>query len=185
MESQAWLWDFPFRSDRLCLDFAATLGSRGRLELERLRTPDDLTRWFAQAGLGDVAGAGAAELAGARRLREAIHGLATGARDPALVRTVNRAAAAAPPVPRLEASGRARGWAPGTDAAQALSAVARDAIDLLSGPLLARVRRCEGRDCTILFLDTSRPGTRRWCSMEVCGNQAKSAALRARRAARR
>jgi predicted RNA-binding Zn ribbon-like protein len=31
------------------------------------------------------------------------------------------------------------------------------------------------------YLDTSRPGTRRWCSMEACGNQAKSAGLRQQR----
>ena len=43
------------------------------------------------------------------------------------------------------------------------------------------VRSCAGPDCTILFIDTSRPGTRRWCSMEACGNQAKSAGLRRQR----
>ena len=37
-----------------------------------------------------------------------------------------------------------------------------------------RVRSCEHEDCTIWFLDTSKAGRRRWCSMEVCGNRAKA-----------
>ncbi|MBV9007462.1 MAG: CGNR zinc finger domain-containing protein [Solirubrobacterales bacterium] len=45
----------------------------------------------------------------------------------------------------------------------------------------ARVKECAGADCTIRFLGTSRPGTRRRGSMEVCGNQVKSAVLRAKR----
>ncbi|WP_428993809.1 CGNR zinc finger domain-containing protein [Actinomadura verrucosospora] len=30
-------------------------------------------------------------------------------------------------------------------------------------------------------MDTSRPGTRRWCSMSTCGNRAKKDALHTRR----
>jgi predicted RNA-binding Zn ribbon-like protein len=64
------------------------------------------------------------------------------------------------------------------DVATALSAVARDAVDLLAGPDRNRIRRC-GR-CTLHFVDRSRPGNRRWCSMELCGNQSKAEAFRAR-----
>jgi predicted RNA-binding Zn ribbon-like protein len=32
----------------------------------------------------------------------------------------------------------------------------------------------------LLFLDTSRSHTRRWCSMEQCGNRSKVAAFNAR-----
>lgn len=40
----------------------------------------------------------------------------------------------------------------------------------------SRVRRC-GRDgCVLVFLDTSKNGTRRWCDMAVCGNRVKAAA---------
>ena len=178
------LWEFPFRSGRLCLDFVATLGSRGQLNLERLREPGDLERWLALAGLGARGPAGPADLAAAVRLREAIYGLVLlDPRDrlPGAARVVNQMAALAPLVPELDDAGRGSVWAPGGTVAQALSSVARDAIDLLSGPLIARVRSCAGPDCTILFIDTSRPGTRRWCSMEVCGNQAKSAGLRQQR----
>lgn len=41
-----------------------------------------------------------------------------------------------------------------------------------------RVRQCS--HCVGMFLDTSKKGTRRWCSMELCGNRAKVAAYAAR-----
>ncbi len=36
-----------------------------------------------------------------------------------------------------------------------------------------RVRKCAHPDCVLWFLDASKNGTRRWCSMEGCGNRAK------------
>jgi predicted RNA-binding Zn ribbon-like protein len=38
----------------------------------------------------------------------------------------------------------------------------------------ARVRNCANPDCPFWFLDTTRSGTRRWCSMTVCGNRLKA-----------
>jgi hypothetical protein len=38
----------------------------------------------------------------------------------------------------------------------------------------ARVRKCANPDCPFWFLDTTRSGTRRWCSMNVCGNRLKA-----------
>jgi predicted RNA-binding Zn ribbon-like protein len=46
--------------------------------------------------------------------------------------------------------------------------------DLLTSDQLARVKLCEGDDCGWVFLDTSRNGSRRWCSMADCGNRAKA-----------
>jgi predicted RNA-binding Zn ribbon-like protein len=43
------------------------------------------------------------------------------------------------------------------------------------------VKACEGPVCTLLFADHTRGHTRRWCSMEICGNRAKQAAHRNRR----
>lgn len=176
----------PFRSDRLCLDFVSTLGSRRSLELERLRVPSDLKRWVRQAEIGELQHATSSGLARALQLREAIYALLADKplEHPDAVATVDRAAARPPLVPQLDTSARGLTWLPTADINQVLS-IARDAIDLLSGPMRARVKECAGPDCTILFLDTSRPGTRRWCSMEVCGNQVKSASLRARRRAAR
>jgi predicted RNA-binding Zn ribbon-like protein len=56
-------------------------------------------------------------------------------------------------------------------------------IELLSGPLAVRIRECASDDCPLVFVDSSRPGARRWCAMERCGNRHKLRALRARRAA--
>jgi predicted RNA-binding Zn ribbon-like protein len=42
------------------------------------------------------------------------------------------------------------------------------------------VKACEGGKCTLLFLDLSHRHGRRWCSMAICGNRAKSAAFAAR-----
>jgi predicted RNA-binding Zn ribbon-like protein len=47
----------------------------------------------------------------------------------------------------------------------------------------SRVRCCEGERCVLLFYDTSKNRSRRWCDMAACGNRAKAAAhyQRARR----
>lgn len=37
-----------------------------------------------------------------------------------------------------------------------------------------RVRSCEHEACVLWFLDTSKGGRRRWCSMDRCGNRAKA-----------
>jgi predicted RNA-binding Zn ribbon-like protein len=44
-----------------------------------------------------------------------------------------------------------------------------------------RVRQCE--HCILHFHDTSKIGTRRWCSMRLCGNRSKVAAYAARQRA--
>ncbi|MEU6325885.1 CGNR zinc finger domain-containing protein [Streptomyces sp. NPDC047049] len=50
---------------------------------------------------------------------------------------------------------------------------ARDYLDLLrTAP--DRIRGCAHGACILHFFDTSRNGTRRWCSMAACGNRAKA-----------
>jgi predicted RNA-binding Zn ribbon-like protein len=63
---------------------------------------------------------------------------------------------------------------------QVLTALVRDALEVLGSVDLARLRECVNPRCTRLFVDTSRAGTRRWCGMAECGNKAKVAAFRAR-----
>lgn len=67
-------------------------------------------------------------------------------------------------------------WAAPLDALdQALWIVTCAAADLLTSPLVSRVRECPAPEgCGWLFLDTSKNRSRRWCSMETCGNQAKA-----------
>jgi predicted RNA-binding Zn ribbon-like protein len=45
---------------------------------------------------------------------------------------------------------------------------------------LTGVKACEGRTCTLMFADRTRGRSRRWCSMEICGNRAKQIAHRHR-----
>lgn len=45
-----------------------------------------------------------------------------------------------------------------------------------------RLRSCSDPACTMVFYDTSKNNTRRWCSMSICGNRDKVARFRARRA---
>ena len=49
----------------------------------------------------------------------------------------------------------------------------------------SHVKACEGPACTLLFADHTRGHSRRWCSMEICGNRAKQAAHRSRFKGRR
>ena len=67
------------------------------------------------------------------------------------------------------------GWDDATALDQVLWPVLRDAADLLTGNSLDRVGQCaDVHGCGWLFLDTSRNRSRRWCSMETCGNRAKA-----------
>jgi predicted RNA-binding Zn ribbon-like protein len=47
-----------------------------------------------------------------------------------------------------------------------------------------RFRPCADDTCSGVFVDTSRPGRRRYCVPELCGNRVNVAAHRARRAGR-
>ncbi len=42
------------------------------------------------------------------------------------------------------------------------------------------IRKCEDPKCILWFYDSSKNHSRRWCSMELCGNRAKVAAFRER-----
>ena len=53
--------------------------------------------------------------------------------------------------------------------------------ELLSDVSPARLRKCEA--CIVHFLDTSKKGSRRWCSMNICGNRIKVAAYQRRKRA--
>jgi predicted RNA-binding Zn ribbon-like protein len=66
-------------------------------------------------------------------------------------------------------------WAGAKEALdQMLWPVMHDAAGLLTSEELDRVGQCADDRCGWLFLDTSRNRSRRWCSMENCGNRAKA-----------
>jgi predicted RNA-binding Zn ribbon-like protein len=167
---------FRFRAGRLSLDLCSTLLWRHRAPTEQLRVPRDLARWLRAAGVQPAPRAVRDEdLDQARKLREAIYGAAhdrLAGRPLARphVAALNALAAHPDPVPRLTAGGQI-GHRADEPAAAALSKIARDAIELLSGPSAARLRECAAPDCAFLFVDTSRAGRRRWCAMDRCGNR--------------
>jgi predicted RNA-binding Zn ribbon-like protein len=60
--------------------------------------------------------------------------------------------------------------------------IAKSAIDLLTSPEIARVKECANTiGCGWLFLDRSKNGSRRWCSMDDCGSRDKMRQYYARR----
>jgi predicted RNA-binding Zn ribbon-like protein len=179
---------FWFDAGAFCLDFAHTGGEGQYAVFESLHEPADLADWLAEPPLAMVltAPVTARELTAAKTLRQAIwdtaHARAAGRPLPtAAIATINSAAAVAPLVPELGADGATARWAAPVRVTQVLSTVAREMIELLSGPLAGRIRECDGDNCPLVFVDTSRPGARRWCAMERCGNRHKVRALRARR----
>ncbi|AKJ09090.1 4-hydroxybenzoyl-CoA reductase [Streptomyces incarnatus] len=175
---------FPFLGGRPCLDFVATLGKRHATPVERIPDPAALARWITEAGLAAEDGpvpVAVRDLAEARALREAVYRVlraAMAGREPdeADVALVNEVAARPDLAPQLGAPR----WTARHPARAALATVARDAVLLVGGPLLERVKECGNPDCSLLFLDDSQARRRRWCSMERCGNLAKVAGYRSR-----
>lgn len=180
---------FRFDAGAACLDFAHSGGEGPYAVFETLHEPADLAAWLAHPSLAVVVTTPVTprELTTAKALRQAVWDAAHArAADRPLpdtaVETINRAAAAAPLVPELVDHGATAGWAPPIRATQALSTLAREMVELLTGPFAERIRVCASDNCPLVFVDTSRPGARRWCAMERCGNRNKLRALRARQA---
>lgn len=97
--------------------------------------------------------------------------------DGAALTVVNNAARRPSAVPQLTPSGR---WTQATPE-EALSMVARHAVELLSGPDVPLLKECGNPECTRTYIDRSRGTRRQWCGMESCGNKIKAAAYRARK----
>lgn len=173
---------FRFRGGHPALDLAATLAGRRKAEpRELLAGPDDLDRWLRSAGIAADGGASAEDVALARHLREAVHDVTTariaGQDDPEARAALNRVAAGEAAIPVLDATGSHLTGGAGA----MLAMLAREAILLLGGAQADRIRRCAGEGCALLFVDISRKGDRRWCSMAGCGNRAKVGKHRHRR----
>ncbi len=180
-DGEAWHFDAGAES----LDFASTgpVGDSPALG-ERLHAPGDLGTWLAERvatlRADDVT---ERDLADALILRGALARLYTAAADGASpdaddVDTVNLFAAT-PDIPPALPGGRRQAGTGRIRPAQALSMLARDAIAALGAPD-GRIRRCAADDCRTVYRDESRTNSRRWCSMQRCGNRAKVRAHRAR-----
>ncbi|HUG14755.1 MAG TPA: CGNR zinc finger domain-containing protein [Thermomicrobiales bacterium] len=190
------------------LDFVNTLD--GRLEpapLERLAGYDDLLAFsLATGGLNDDEATmllTAAErnpetalsvLEWAVEVREALYRavrsrLSATPVDPLDLATLGDAIADAGANERLvDAQGHVHmGWRAVDDEGSVhldrpLWPVARSAALLLTGQLPGTLRACAADDCAVLFLDTTRNQSRRWCSRTGCGNRERVRKFRRRRA---
>jgi predicted RNA-binding Zn ribbon-like protein len=172
-----------FVGGNLALDFVGTLNERHSNRVENLLDPADVGRWFVEAGVLDAApDADDDDLAVAIALREAMFGVVESLVDGKPLRRadldrINRAADVEPPSVRVTYGGRRRRTG---GVANALSAVARDALDLFAPADGAVLKWCADSSCTHPFLDRSRGHRRRWCDMAGCGDRAKAAAYRTR-----
>ncbi len=157
---------------RASLDYCNTrLGSR-----EMLGVPADLARWFAQAGLTqEEPEVSADEFALALGLRDGLRACLTNDECSALAGIVEEWLGDAPGHLCVEAATLQPRFIPaGASAPCLLVPVVLDALELARDEP-GRVRECAASECPVLFEDTSRNRSRRWCSMEVCGARAKSA----------
>jgi predicted RNA-binding Zn ribbon-like protein len=168
------------------LDFAITLVDRyGESPRDLVATPARLREWLADWGMAPAGAVTEDDVARARELREALHGLARSVateQPPATgdVRVVNASLTEALPVAlRRSGSGMTLGRPDTTR--QALARLARQAVDDLTGPHRPRLRACGDDECSGIFLDPT--GRRRWCSDERCGVKARVRAHRARKRA--
>ncbi len=181
-----WYW----LGARLAIDFVNTHRERWRRNVETLVSTDDLSLWLQQANLLDEpVTATAAQLRGARRLRDAIN---TGIQaaightptPPRATDEINRWLLHACLPQRLQTRSDGLSVLLATPAADpirhALAQVALDAGTLLGTDQRDRLRICASETCSARFYDASRAGTRRWCSMSGCGNTAKGRRHRAR-----
>ncbi|MEU2622235.1 ABATE domain-containing protein [Streptomyces sp. NPDC007157] len=193
-------YELRFDAGRICLDLLATTHPGERLDaLEPLRA------WITGSGLvppgTPLAHADTGWLVAFRELRGHVaqlvrernagrNGVRSNTRprsyDFALAGVNDLARAAAPPAPRAVPGADGflvRELAGPPECAALLAAVARDAVELLTDPVArAAVRECEGDNCPIVYLDTSRGRRRRWCSSEICGNRERVARHRRRAA---
>jgi predicted RNA-binding Zn ribbon-like protein len=164
------------------IDLPATLRARlSSAPQELLRTPADLGRWLVSAGMAESEPeATAGDLMMARELREAIYTLAEckgGAKIKEARRTLNEIATGTPAVPQFRSDGTA---ALTGSASALLVSLAREAVQLFGSDIAKLIRQCQSPTCALYFVDTSRKGDRRWCSMSACGNKAKVAGFRRR-----
>ncbi|MEQ1931526.1 MAG: CGNR zinc finger domain-containing protein [Parvularculaceae bacterium] len=196
-----WTSDLMVAGDP-AVDFVNTLSQAETDPIDRLGGPEALAEWTEVAGL--------ASAKAASRMKEdirqdpaaaaAIYGEASAFRS-ALQRIFAAAAkgrAAGPAdlrqiddwlrrgasstVIRARAGAYERAFSP--DAAELekpLIEIARAAEHLLLEGHLGRLHECAGEGCGWMFVDTSKNGRRRWCSMATCGTSAKVKKFRSRK----
>jgi len=193
-----WKDGFLFLGNHLALDFVNTRPVQNGEAVELLPDFDALLRWFQAAEMlsaGEVAGLRQewGSSAQAQHVVEAMRELRERLRKEILSwergGTVHRAAIAElnqlmtehPMLTRLKAGGirsTTESWFDPRRPEDLFAPVAHSAAVLFADLDRNRVRKCG--QCVLHFYDTSKKGTRRWCSMRLCGNRLKVAGYAAR-----
>ena len=206
METSEYVAAVRLDGGHLALDFVNTLGGSWELppepQDEHLRSYQDLLAWSVRTGVLEERAADrlwreADSRRASRVLAEAIEqreeayavlrALAEG-REPSAegLRGIEEKGRAALESARLEpaSDGSLRWtWEPSDDLRFPLRPLAWATVELLGEGPLDRMKRCGG--CRWLFLDQSKNRSRHWCSMEVCGTNAKKRRYVERRRAAR
>ena len=149
---------------------------------DELDSPAALGRWLAEAGLmARGTPASARDLRLARRLRDALRAELSrhdrDAADPAVAAALEDVCQELPlravctPEGVAALAGGVRGALAGLVAAATTARVRGS---------WARLKICPDDECHWAFYDPSRNHSKRWCSMEVCGNRSKVRAFRDR-----
>jgi predicted RNA-binding Zn ribbon-like protein len=197
-QNPAWKDGFLFIGNQLVLDFLNTRPVQNGEPVELLHDFGALLRWFQAADL--LSSRQAANLqqrwgesARARRTLEAMRQLREklrkeilawergGAVHHSTVEELNRLMADHPMRTRLKASGSVSStelWFEPRRPEDLFAPLAHSTATLFAHVDRNRVRKCN--QCVLHFHDISKKGTRRWCSMQLCGNRLKVAAYAAR-----
>jgi predicted RNA-binding Zn ribbon-like protein len=197
-----WRDGFLFLRNTLALDFVNTCPVQNGEAVELLPDFIALLRWFVAAEQITPTQAAAMEkkwektrrtqsfIREVRALRERLRSavlkwLESGSLPAAMITELNQLLAEHPMRLRLRGSREAVSTQPyvkATTPEDLLAPLADSAAKLFATADRARLRQCE--NCVLLFLDTSKKGTRQWCSMQLCGNRSKVAAYAERQRAR-
>ncbi|MFB4305038.1 CGNR zinc finger domain-containing protein [Actinomadura sp. GTD37] len=164
----------PLVGEPLCLDLVNTRWVDDRVQHDLLESTGGLAVWLRSARLDDRAAADRSTLDATVETREVLLALLDQGPSAETVDAFNRVLDRGALHYRLGPSGREEH--PRTDDPAWLPSwlAAADYLRLMiDGP--ARVKPCAHPDCVLHFFDTTKSGTRRWCSMAVCGNRAKAA----------
>jgi len=193
-----WKDGFLFVGNQVALDFVNTRPVQNDEPMELLPDFPALIRWFQAASL--MTSREAANLqqhwgqsTRARHVLEAMRALRErlrkeilsweggGAVHHSAVDELNRLMAEHPMRTRLKEKGHLPStelWFEPHQPEDLFAPLAHSAAMLFANVDRNRVRKCD--QCVLHFHDTSKKGTRRWCSMQLCGNRLKVAAYAAR-----
>ncbi|GAA2441343.1 CGNR zinc finger domain-containing protein [Actinomadura vinacea] len=160
----------PLVDEPLSLDLLNTRWVQNGARQDLLTGLDGLRIWFAGADLTDRCPADEASLNAVLTARAALLTAVDGG-DP---RPLNAVLAKARVRRELGEHGPADVIEVDDPAWLAAWLAADDYLRLLR-EMPDRIKACAHSDCILHFYDTSQNGTRRWCSMAVCGNRAKAA----------